>query len=411
MPRSSKRNSRSATRIAAILILLAHVACMTEPEEEPLEQTVTELVVVHGDGQYQGRGRRLHEPVSVRAYDEAGQVVSGAKVEFVVQPGNGSVSSEWARTDQLGVASTWWTLGDIAGPHSMTAAVLDGPIVEISATARPGDFDIQVVVGEGFSDEQRKAMRAAAERWTAVIVGDKPDYSFPANFEPPGWCQQNGLTSAPGQIDDVRWDVVIVDDPRNFLMRGYCHYRVGPSGMTEPLWFFLAVSPSVVDAVTEHVEPEAWQAWLSQLVGRSLAVRLYHLVIDSIQGDAHFADDATIAAFDAAGGVSWSGGSKVPLEPAGFYPNLAWRCSVFGHEMMSDALAHFMLERGRRPMSAITVQLLAAVDFEVDVSKADPYTLPEPGTEECVGDITSHPLEDATVVVHQLPFRVENKVQ
>ncbi|MCY3839980.1 MAG: hypothetical protein OXH09_15230, partial [Gammaproteobacteria bacterium] len=192
---------------------------MTEPDEEQLEPTVAELVVAHGDGQYQGRGSLLNDPVTVRAYDDARQVVSGAKVEFVVQPGNGSVSNDWARTDVHGVASTRWTLGDIAGPHSMTVAVRDGPRVEITATARPGDFDIHVVVGEGFSDEQRTAMRAAAERWTAVIVGDKPDYVFPVNFQPPTWCQDVGLAGAPGngKIDDVRWDVVIAEMPYDIM--------------------------------------------------------------------------------------------------------------------------------------------------------------------------------------------------
>lgn len=411
MIRWTKRNNRSAERIVAILTLLGIAACMTEPDEEQLEPTVAELVIAHGDGQYQGRGSLLNEPVTVRAYDDARQVVSGAKVEFVVQPGNGSVSNDWARTDVHGVASTRWTLGDIAGPHSMTAAVRDGPRVEITATARPGDFDIHVVAGEGFSDEQRTAMRAAAERWTAVIVGDKPDYVFPVNFQPPTWCQDVGLAGAPGngKIDDVRWDVVVAEMDWD-IMSAPCHYRVGESGMTEPLWFVLALTPSAVRDITDAVErPEVLQAWLSQELGRRLASRLVHLADDSNPQDVHFADEATIAAFDAAGGANWTGGSKVPVQGPGLggNTNLAWRCSVFGHEMMSGVFPHYRMETGRRPLSAITVQLLAAFDYEVDVSKADPYTLPETPWANCFREEdASQPLAAPEVVSHWFPLRV-----
>ncbi|MDE2882489.1 MAG: hypothetical protein OXP70_11580 [Acidobacteriota bacterium] len=395
--------------IAAVWCCLAHAACMTEPEEAALEPVVTELVVVHGDGQYQGRGRQLNEPVTVRAYDAGRQAVSGAKVEFRVSSGNGSLSNEFAYTDRHGAASSLWTLGDIAGLHTLTAAVGDGPNVEITATARPGDFDIHVVAGEGFSDEQRTAMRAAAERWTAVIVGDKPDYVFPVNFQPPTWCQDVGLAGAPGngKIDDVRWDIVVAEMPWD-IMTAPCHYRVGESGMTETLWFVLALTPSTVDDITEAVEsPEVLQAWLSQELGRRLASRLVHLADDSNPQDVHFVDEATIAAFDAAGGANWTGGSKVPVQGPGVggNANLAWRCSVFGHEMMSGVFPHYRMETGRRPLSAITVQLLAAFDYEVDVSKADPYTLPETPWANCFREEdTSHPLAAATVVSHWLPL-------
>jgi len=394
--------------IAAVLVL---AACMTEPtDDSQLGPVVAELVVANGDGQYQGRGRRLNELVSVRAYGADGQTVSGAVVDFVVQSGNGFVSNESGRTGPHGVASTWWTLGDVVGRHSMTATVGDGPSVEITATARPGDFDIHVVVDDGFSDEQRTAVRAAAERWTAVIVGDKPDYSFPVNFEPTGWCQQVGFHSAPGngKIDDVRWDVVIADIPWD-IMSVPCHYRVGASGMTEPLWFLLALTPATVEDITEAVEsPEVLQAWLSTELGRRLASRLVHVADDSNPQDVHFTDEATIAAFDAAGGANWTGGSKVPVEAGriGPPPNMAWRCSVFGHEMMSGVFPHYRMETGRRPLSAITVQLLAAFDYEVDVSKADPYTLPETPWTSCLREHdTSHPLEAATVVRHWFPLR------
>ena len=53
-----------------------------------------------------------------------------------------------------------------------------------------------------------------------------------------------------------------------------------------------------------------------------------------------------------------------------------WRESVFGNEIMSTSGSGHVSE----PVSAITIQSLADIGYAVDVSRADSYRLPPPGT-------------------------------
>ena len=78
--------------------------------------------------------------------------------------------------------------------------------------------------------------------------------------------------------------------------------------------------------------------------------------------DEYFPGPLAIQAFNAAGGLAYDGG-KVPVDR----DRAHWRYSVFGGEVMAG---------GSPVISAITVQALADLGHVVDVSKADPFTLP-----------------------------------
>ena len=80
--------------------------------------------------------------------------------------------------------------------------------------------------------------------------------------------------------------------------------------------------------------------------------------------DPHFNGPRAIAAFDDAGGRDYTG-AKVPVEKSGGH----WRSPVLGGELMSST-------GGSRTLSAITIQALADLGYVVDVTQADPYTLP-----------------------------------
>ena len=72
----------------------------------------------------------------------------------------------------------------------------------------------------------------------------------------------------------------------------------------------------------------------------------------------------------------WTGGSKVPVENAEENRDIHWRGDVLGHEIMSSWYTMGM-PGDDPPLSAITVQSVAALGYQVDVSMADPYELPE----------------------------------
>ena len=87
--------------------------------------------------------------------------------------------------------------------------------------------------------------------------------------------------------------------------------------------------------------------------------------------DPHFAGPLARQAFNQAGGTTYTG-KKVPLQNIEGTAGTHWRGSVFGDELMTSRATG-----NRKNISAITVQTFADYGYIVDVSKADPYTLPE----------------------------------
>ena len=82
--------------------------------------------------------------------------------------------------------------------------------------------------------------------------------------------------------------------------------------------------------------------------------------------DTHFPGSRAVAAFNAAGGASYTGG-KVPVENGG--DDAHWRESVMGPENMTP---RFKLG-ATNPVSAITVQALADLGYRVNARLAEPY--------------------------------------
>ena len=87
----------------------------------------------------------------------------------------------------------------------------------------------------------------------------------------------------------------------------------------------------------------------------------------------HFEGDPATDAFDDAGGADYDG-EKVPVQLR-VYSH--WREDVFRDEVMTPSIN---LRNDKAPISAITLQSMADIGYEVDVSWADDYELPDPAT-------------------------------
>lgn len=361
-------------------VLLALAGCVTSPDLP--EAAVIEII--SGEDQIQGRGRVLHEPVVVRALDEAGLPVAGLRLRFSSFDPGTVVDPQSVTTDSLGQAAVSWTLGHVAGTQTLTASVPTrrGPIAEVTATARPGDFDIHIVFDNAVAVEHRTAIRNAAERWSAVLVGDLPDRVFERGFVPAYHCQGMEELAIPpgGVVDDVRLGVRIERDRDLAYRLGHCARRE-----TEPLTMlaFWSVGAGILDATGADLE-----GWTTHLIGHLLGFgwawgdRRRNAVRDEGLGaDTHFPHPAAVAAFDAAGGAAWTG-SKVPVQNHGpqWLVDVHWRESLMSNEIMSPDYTEDLQLKPFREMSlsAITVQAMAAIGYEVDVSEADAYTLPTP---------------------------------
>ena len=94
--------------------------------------------------------------------------------------------------------------------------------------------------------------------------------------------------------------------------------------------------------------------------------------------DTHFSGANAIAAFNNAGGSSYTG-AKVPVENAvggSGSQEGHWRESVLDDELMTPRIS----DRVAHPLSAITIQSLADIGYRVNVTQADAYMVPDPST-------------------------------
>src|SRR5262245_27281998 len=75
---------------------------------------------------------------SVLVTNSGGSPVANAKVTFAVASGGGSVNPATAVTNASGIASTYWTLGLVAGPNALTATIEGLAPVTFNATGVAG---------------------------------------------------------------------------------------------------------------------------------------------------------------------------------------------------------------------------------------------------------------------------------
>ena len=106
-------------------------------------------------------------------------------------------------------------------------------------------------------------------------------------------------------------------------------------------------------------------------------------LIKGIGEEPYFSGPLAIAAFDAAGGVNYAG-AKVPVSDDLGH----WRGDVFGWGFPRE----FMVEGGGTVLSAITIQSLADLGYNVDITQAEPFQIS--GAGEASDNISSSLRDD-----------------
>ena len=232
--------------------------------------------------------------------------------------------------------------------------------------AVPETFDIELGFTSFVTETQKEHIRAARDSWASILAATElSDIAFNREVD----CF--GLTTTVGTVDDhlVLVDVTDIDGVSGTLARaGYCYRRAIGGFPVGPI-----VSAIQFDAA--DIERVLAAGNLAGLAFHEMAHGLGFTdgywedrgVLDDDDTDPHFTGGLAVAAFNAAGGTTYTG-NKVPISS----DHSHWRESVFGHEVMTPALR----VGTARALSAITIQAMADVGYSVDASLADDYDLP-----------------------------------
>ncbi len=245
----------------------------------------------------------------------------------------------------------------------------------------PDAFNIELYFDPEFTAEEEAAIRRAADRWMEVVTGDLPDVPIQGPLNDICFGGSSPLRFV-GVIDDVLIHMRFAPRlGRATATAATCGVREesGQAFLGEnsfALWYARDPDP-VVDrlhrsALHEIGHTLGFGRWIY-----SSSPPPWHALFRAGGGDGHFAGPLAVAAFNAAGGEAYSGG-KVPLEDRIPTRNIHWRKRVIPGDIMTAG--------GGTLLTAITIQALADLGYEVDVSKADPYTLPGTAQGDAGGD-------------------------
>lgn len=227
------------------------------------------------------------------------------------------------------------------------------------AAALASAYTIEVRFLGGLNTAQKKAFKAAADRWSKVITGDLPSVAVDGEV-----------------IDDllILAQGVAIDGPGGILgQAGPTHLRPASAGASA----FLPAKGSMSFDTADLARMQA-----DRTLGDVIAHEMGHVIgigtVWSRKGLLKGANGtnptfAGAAAKKEYGVLKGTGPAAVPVENIGGpgTRNSHWRESVFRNELMSG----FISAPGN-PLSKLTVASLKDLGYVVDLNAAEPYTLP-----------------------------------
>ena len=298
-------------------------------------------------------------------------------------------------------------------PYDLFIWVLDERAFPWIFASGAESFDIELrYLGSKPTAAQRQTFRQAAEVWERAITRGLPDQLIASSAIT---CDDGDPSLFGTHVDDllVYTRLERIDGPGGALAEaGPCWSR-GERGLP----FIGTVTIDTADLSDLESKGALGSVFTHELAHALGFGTIWHLVNPSIGPDGvevpgqdtHFSGPAAVAAFNAAGGRSYTGGAKVPVENDTERYGVGgldghWRESVFADELLTSSLS---IDPGsNEPLSIVTVAALRDLGYSVDYTAAQQYTLPaaRPGTARAVSSHLLHLHND----VRQAPVRAED---
>lgn len=339
-----------------------------------------DVTLVSGDGQSGEPGETLMQDLVVRTSDARGNPATNVDLIFAVVQGGGSLSATAAKTNGAGIASSTWTLGNLEGQQQVTVSAVTNSGTDAAFSAVATDFVIEIVFITNGTPSQDATILGAADRWMNILRGELTDVDFSSNPVSANTCTgTEGRPLFSGTVDDllIYVDIKQIDGVGGTLgQAGPCKIRTTSQ---LPVLGFIQLDSDDVAVLEQNGDlMDVALHEMGHVLGigtlwPNFPLLLVNPSLPSNPGvDTHFAGAAAIAAFDAAGGTTYTGGAKVPVDNQADVgsSDAHWREPVLQFELMTPELQAGVTN----PLSAITTESLADLGYDVDSSGADPFT-------------------------------------
>jgi hypothetical protein len=369
--RVTLRRVRHAGRVAALAALAVVAAACTAAPASPTSTTVPTTGTA---------------PVITSFTSSATTAAAPALIAFawqVADPQGDSLTcdidvgadgtSELTLPDCQGSRSRNLTIGD-TGAYAVRFTVSDGTesaqsTVGLSVTVGSSEtFDIVLRPQTALSAEAQAAFSAAEARWEGIVTAGVPAVRATIGA--------NGCGALNGAIDEVVDDLVIdisttaIDGAGSVLARaGPCLVSTGDGlprfGVME---FDLADLSNLITSGTLTAVITHEMGHMLGIGTRWTATKPGVFLTGGGTSDPRFTGARAVAEWSALGGSG-----SVPVESTGG-PGTAdshWRESTFGTELMTG-----FINGPVNPISRMTIASLADLGYQVDIARADAYSVP-----------------------------------
>lgn len=230
--------------------------------------------------------------------------------------------------------------------------------MDIASAESPFTIDVRFL--GGLTARQKKAFKAAADRWVKVIVGDLPDVVI------------------DGELID---DVLILAEGADIDGPGKILGQAGPDRIRPPSAGKAAGLPALGMMQFDKADLKEMEQRgtlndvitheMGHVLGIGTIWRLKGLLKGAETNNPTFSGKAAIKEYKTLRGES--GNKRVPVENTGGpgTRNGHWREAVFRNELMSGFIA-----APDNPISRMTVASLQDLGYDVNPDAAEPYALP-----------------------------------
>jgi hypothetical protein len=335
------------------------------------------LSVKSGDKQTAMAGTPVPAPIIIAG-------TAGQNVTFTVAAGGGTLSSTTGTVNADGtVTAPTWTLGRSAVPQQLGATIGSKKVVITATVQTSYKIDVRFF-GRAMSTDQQALFTNAANRIRAIIVGPVPLVNV-AGTDVAKDCEVTGVSPLTGNVDGILIFASIdsIDGKGKILAQsGPCFVRVDQNNQLDfrtsiGVMKFdsadinsLAGSGNLQEVITHEMLHVVGFGSFWAFPGGDTAGKV--LLINP-GADVRYTGQGGISGCQAIGGVSTCA-TTVPVEGSQGGDgtiNSHWRETTFNNELMTG-----FLNQGTNPLSKMSIKSLEDLDYTVDVSAADPFTIP-----------------------------------